>query len=253
MKRRLIVNADDFNLTPGVTRGILKAHDQGMVMSTTVLINLPLEPALVRRASRRKQLGVGLHLNITLGRPVSPPGKIRTLLKPEGNFRRPLDYFEKKPALGEVIREYEAQIRLFEKRFRKLPDHLDTHHHLHDDLLFFQALSQVAGKWKLLVRRSLIFLSPERGRAFSPKTTDYLFGSLNASSHWQKDSLLTVLRNLPPGTSEIGCHPGFCDPALRGISSMQEVRERELKLFSDKRLRNELARLEIELTNFSQI
>ena len=96
MKRRLIVNADDFNLTPGVTRGILKAHDQGMVMSTTVLINLPLEPALVRRASRRKQLGVGLHLNITLGRPVSPPGKIRTLLKPEGNFRRPLDYFEKK-------------------------------------------------------------------------------------------------------------------------------------------------------------
>ncbi|MBI2167710.1 MAG: ChbG/HpnK family deacetylase [Candidatus Omnitrophica bacterium] len=253
MKRRLIVNADDFNLTPGVTRGILKAHDQGMVTSTTVLINLPLELALVRQASRRNRLGVGLHLNITLGKPVSPPGKIRSLLKPEGNFRRPFDYGEKKPALGEVIREYEAQIRLFEKRFRKPPDHLDTHHHLHDDPLFFQALSQLARRWKLPVRRSLICLSPERGQAFLPKTTDYLFGSLDATSYWQKDPLFSVLRNLPLGTSEIACHPGFCDRQLRQISSMREAREKELKLFSDRRLRQELARFEIELTNFSQI
>lgn len=259
MKRRLIVNADDFNLTSGVTHGILRAHDQGIVTSTTVLINLPLEPNLACETSKRKRLGVGLHLNVTLGRPVSPLQKVRNLLKPEGNFRRPLDYIEKKPALSEVVREYDAQIRLFEKYFGKPPDHLDTHHHLHDHPLFFRAVAYCAKSWKVSIRRSRICLSPQRGlapkrgQAFIPKTTDYLFGNLEALTHWQKGSLLATLHNLPPGVSEIGCHPGFCDRALRGISSMREVREKELKLFGDRRLRNELARLEIELINFSQI
>lgn len=255
MKRRLIVNADDFNLTPGVTRGILLAHDRGIVTSTTILINLPLELALVRETSKRKRLGMGLHLNITLGRPVSPPQKIRSLLGPEGNFQRPLDYGKKKPVLSEAVREYEAQILLFEKYFGKPPDHLDTHHHLHDDPLFFRALSYAARRWKLPIRRSRIFQcqgnTPDLLRDL--RTTDFLFGNLEAHTHWKNGSFRALAENLPSGTSEIGCHPGFCDPALRRISSMREVREKELSLFSDKRLGRELTQLEIDLIKFSQI
>lgn len=258
MKRRLVVNADDFNLTPGVTEGILLAHDQGIVTSTTILINLPLESRTVREARKRKRLGVGLHLNITLGEPVSPPRGVRTLLKPEGKFRRPLDYLGKKPALNEVIREYEAQIRLFEEYFGKLPGHLDTHHHLHDHPLFFKALSSVAKRWKLPVRRSTQCHPEESRLGREPQnggvvTTDYLFGSLDAQSFWQRESFLSICEHLPPGVSEIGCHPGFCDRALRSISSMQEARKKELKLFSDSRLRKELRRHEIDLINFIQI
>ena len=151
---RLIINADDCNLTPGVTRGILKSHDEGILTSTTVLINLPLEEKTVRELKMRRELGLGIHLNVTLAGPVSRVSRIPSLLKPGGIFCRPPDYQEKPPSVKEIITEYEAQIRLFEKRFQKLPDHLDTHHHLHDHPLFFGALASVAKKWKLPIRRS---------------------------------------------------------------------------------------------------
>ena len=71
--RRLIVNADDFGVTEGVSRGILRAHREGLVTSTTVLASLPPQPELDAVARDSAGLGLGLHFNLTLGRPVSPP------------------------------------------------------------------------------------------------------------------------------------------------------------------------------------
>ena len=68
--RTLIVNADDFGLTAGVSRGILDAHRKGIVTSTTVIVNRSIDPALVEQLVA-SGLGVGLHLNLTLGRPIS--------------------------------------------------------------------------------------------------------------------------------------------------------------------------------------
>jgi len=252
--KQLIINADDFNLTPGVTRGILKSHDEGILTSTTVLINLPLEEKTIRELKMRPKLGLGIHLNVTLAGPVSPVSRIPTLLKPGGIFRRPPDYREKPPSVKEIITEYKAQIRLFERRFQKLPDHLDTHHHLHDHLLFFDALASVAKKWKLPIRRSRIFQWAEFShQTKSLRSPDYLFGSLDAQSHWKRTSFLAVAENLPEGTSEIGCHPAFCDVTLREISSFREVREEELAVFSDRKLRKTLSQLGIELIRFSDL
>lgn len=254
MTRRLIVNADDCNLTPGVTRGILLAHDRGIVTSTTVLINLPLEEATVRELQRRRNLGVGLHLNVTLGNPLTKLSHVSSLVKREGRFQRPAEYFKKMPSAKEVLREYEAQTRLFEKRFGRKPDHLDTHHHLHDHPPFFSAISEVARRWKIPIRRSRIFQLSESAKVLRGlKTTDYLFGNLEAHSFWQPEPFLGIIRNLPEGTSEIACHPGFCDRQLREISSFQEAREKELKLFSDRRLRAELSSQGIESVRFIEI
>lgn len=268
--RRLIVNADDCNLTPGVTRGILLAHDRGVVTSTTVLMNLPLEERTLKALRQRKNLGLGLHLNVTLGRPLTYLSRIPSLVKGAGWFRRPTDYSKRMPIGKEVVQEYEAQIRLFEKRFGRKPDHLDTHHHLHNHPPFFSAISEVARRWKIPIRRSRIFqyktapspLSspPERGRGKGEgvkmellKTTDYLFGNLETHSYWQRESLIGILENLPEGTSEIACHPGFCDRELREISSFREVRKKELKLFSDRRIRKEVSSLGIDLIRFIDI
>ncbi len=254
MSSRLIVNADDCNLTRGVTRGILRAHDQGIVSSTTVLINLPLESDTVRALTSRRRLGVGLHLNVTLGTPVNQAARVRSLIHSSGFFRRPADYGKRKPSVSEVIREYDAQILLFQRRFGRNPDHLDTHHHLHDDQLFFEALAACARKRKIPVRRSKIFqLGTQNSLTRGLKTTDYLFGNLEARTYWQRESFLGIVENLPPGTNEMGCHPGFCDRELREISSMQEVREREFNLFSDSRLRKLLRALGIPFIRFSDI
>lgn len=254
MTRRLIINADDCNLTPGVTRGILESHDKGILTSTTLLINLPLEEGIVRELKKRSKLGLGLHLNVTLASPVSAAEQISSLLKTGGIFRRPTDYQKELPSPKEVVVEYEAQIRLFENRFGRKPDHLDTHHHLHDHPLFFRALSAVARRWKLPIRRSRIFqLSEFERMTRSLQTTDYLFGNLEARSHWQKDSFLAAVENLPEGTNEIGCHPAYCDERLCQMSSFREVREEELRVFSDRRLRRTLSELGIELIRFSSL
>ena len=251
---RLIINADDGNLTSGVTRGILRCHDQGIVTSTTLLMNLPLSRAAIREFKKRKRLGLGVHLNVTLGHPLNPPSAVRTLIGPEGRFRRPSDDWKKRPSPGEIMGEYEAQIRNFIERFERSPDHLDTHHHLHDDPLFFAAVRATARRWKIPLRRSRMFQLERYSRETRGlKTTDFLFGNLEARCHWQKASFLAVAENLPDGTAEIGCHPGYCDSELRRISSMREVRAEELKVFSDRTHRNLLSKLGIELIRFSDL
>jgi len=252
--RSLIINADDCNLTPGVTRGILRSHDHGILTSTTLLMNLPLSEKTVKELKKRSKLGLGVHLNVTLGKPLSSSSKVRSLLKAEGRFRRPTDYFQKMPSVNEVTREYEAQVELFQKRFHQKPDHLDTHHHLHDFPVFFTALSKVARKWKLPIRRSRVFqLAENETQIKGLKTTDFLFGNLEARFIWEKNPFLGIAENLPDGTSEIGCHPGYSDAELRSTSSLTDVREKELKLFSDPSLRAQLTALGIQLIRFSEI
>ena len=217
-------------------------------------MNLPLTDSTVRALKKRRRLGLGVHLNITLGEPLSRRSNVLSLVKPEGCFRRPPDYLEKMPSVKEVAREYVAQIRLFEKRFSRPPDHLDTHHHLHDHPVFFSALSEVARRWKIPIRRSRIFqMADYAPRTKNLQTTDYLFGNLEARFIWQIDSFLGIVENLSEGTSEIGCHPGFCDTQLREISSLQDVREKELQLFSDPSLRKVLSSLGIEPIHFSEV
>src|SRR4029450_9113140 len=84
MTRRLIVNADDFGLAPGVSTGILAAHQHGIVSSTTLLATATIDAESVR-ALRDSGVGVGLHVNLTLGRPLSDG---RSLVDGDGRFVR---------------------------------------------------------------------------------------------------------------------------------------------------------------------
>ncbi len=249
MKRSLIVNADDCNLTPGVTKAILDCHDHGILTSTTFMINLPVETPTVRALLRRKKLGVGLHLNMTLGRPVSHPKQIRSLLSSEGRFRKLNEQLAKPPRAAEILTEYQNQIRVFRKIFGRLPTHLDTHHQIHDHPFFFQVLLDLALKNKLPVRRSSAFLSFGDDKV-PCKTADYFFGNLTAEGYWRKEALETILKNLPEGVSEIMCHPGKNDRALKAISSFTQGREVEYQLFRASFFKQLVSRLGITLTHF---
>ena len=115
----LIINADDCNLTSRVTEAILKAHENGIVTSTTFLLNLPVEPGVVQELLLRKKLGVGLHLNVTLGKPVAKPALIKSLLQKDGRFRKKDQYSEKKlPPVSEITEEFRAQLQKFVKMLK---------------------------------------------------------------------------------------------------------------------------------------
>lgn len=84
----------------------------------------------------------------------------------------------------------------------------------------------------------------------TPRSTDYLFGNLTVEGYWRPEPLQTILKNLPDGTSEIMCHPGENDAALRAISSFTSGREAEWKIFRSPALKDFVTRQGITLTHF---
>src|SRR3989442_12181882 len=89
--KRLIVNADDFGRSAGVDRGILRAHREGIVTSTTFMANAPRADEAAALARATPTLDVGVHLVLTHDRPLTDPVRIPSLVRADGSFGRPSD------------------------------------------------------------------------------------------------------------------------------------------------------------------
>lgn len=251
----LIVNADDFNLTEGVSRGILEAHDRGIVTSISFMVNLPAPARILRALKKRKELGAGLHLNITLGKPVSSARKIPTLVGADGVFHRRAELNFRKLSKDDLALEYRSQIEKFKKLLGRLPTHLDTHHHLHAEKKVFNVLSQVAAGYRLPIRISGICSSGVRKRlkAKGILTTDTLIEDLEPQKAWNTGSLTKILAGLEPGIHELMCHPAKCDKALMNISSFNRAREQELKALCSPGARAVLKKKGVRLISFADL
>ena len=86
MTTKAIINADDFGLSPGVNRGIVSGFRDGVLTSTTMLVNLPHFEDAVNLARDNPDLPVGIHLSLLWGRPVSEPHRVPTLIERDGCF-----------------------------------------------------------------------------------------------------------------------------------------------------------------------
>ena len=245
--RTLIVNADDFGLTRGVSAGILAAHRHGIVTSTTVLVTADVDRAQLAQA-RDSGLGLGLHLNLTLGRPLT---RTRSLVDGKGGFVRD----PRRAAAGadarEVLAEAEAQIRRFETLVGRLPTHIDTHHHVG---LYPPVRDVVLGVARALgvPIRSQDAAARSRARSAGLRTTDHFFGESGPDAYWSGARTLAHLRTLPPGVSEFMCHPGRFDDDL-GYSRYGRQREVEMAGLGTAGARAAAAALGIELRHFGQL
>src|SRR5262249_49277242 len=134
--RRLIVNADDFGLTRGVSRGILEAGRSGIVTSTTVLVNRAADRGQLEELSA-SGLRVGLHFTLTRGAPVSAPRRVPSLLDDAGQLRRDPVAVAERARPDEARIEIGNQIDAFRSLMGRFPTHLDSHHHVgrHEPLL----------------------------------------------------------------------------------------------------------------------
>ena len=249
--RRLIVNADDFGVTEGVSRGILRAHHEGLVTSTTVLASLPAQTELDAVARDSAGLGLGLHFNLTLGRPVSPPETVGSLVDAEGRYRRDLAVLQERARQDEVRRECEAQIEAFTRRFGRGPTHLDSHHHAHRLSRVMDAVVDVVLAARLPLRsQDAGFRDGLRRRDIA--TTDSFVGDADVEPYWTTERLLDQLATLPLGLTELMCHPGFFDEHL-AYSRYGRQREVELAAFCDREARATLERLDIQLCHFGAL
>jgi predicted glycoside hydrolase/deacetylase ChbG (UPF0249 family) len=220
--RRLIVNADDFGLTPGVSAGILAAARHGIVTSTTLLANVRIDGEALARLSD-SALGVGLHVNFTLGRPLTGG---RSLVDADGAFVRDARRAAARAETPDVERELDAQIDHFTRLSGRVPTHLDTHHHVGLWSPVREAVLAAARRLGVAVR-SQNAEARARARALRLETPDHFFGESGPDAYWSLARVLRHLRDLPPGVSEFMSHPGWCDPAL---SYSRYGRQRETEM-----------------------
>ena len=277
--RKLIVNADDFGHTPGVTEGILKAHREGIVTSTTAMMNLPHAQEALRRAAEHPRLGVGVHLNSTYGRPLLPAAQVSTLLDEKGIFLRPEVQMMRATEINpdQVRAEWRAQVEAFGASGRE-PDHLDCHHSAHVHPAFFAVYLELAEEYHLPVRmpipseeelahvnlpevfgadfpadvvRAVVQQDLQLVRQHRIGHPDHFLGDFFGGQQLSVERLLAMLPEVQPGVSELMTHPGFADAELIANSSYAQEREREVALLCDPRVVQAVKDLDIELVTFN--
>lgn len=131
---RVIVNGDDFGLSPGVNQGIISLFQKGALTSTSSMVNQPASDQAIQFALRNPGLGVGLHLNLSRRAPLLSREKVRTLVDRDGRFLPPsrvmLGVLTGRVDGEEIRAELAAEIQ-FCQRAGLAPTHLDSHNHLH--------------------------------------------------------------------------------------------------------------------------
>jgi len=247
VSRRLIVNADDWGLTRGVSEGILAAHRGGIVTSTTVLATARLEPGLVARL-RDSGLGVGLHVNLTLGAPLT---RGRSIVDGHGRFVRDARQAAARASAADVRAEVEAQVAKFHAVFRRAPSHLDSHHHVGLHPPVRDVVLEVARALGVPVR-SQDPAARARARSAGLRTPDHFFGESGPGAYWSPATTLARLRALPGGVSEFMAHPGWFDADL-AYSRYGRQRETEMVGLGMPAARAAAAALGIVLCSFGDL
>lgn len=271
MARRLIINADDFGLTPGVSRAILRAHREGIVSSTTFMVNFPWAPEVAPLLGEAPALGVGIHLNITTGAPVLPPEQVPSLVGPEGHFVRATWRLLARARPEEVYSEWSAQVRRGIDLLGRLPTHLDTHRFLQAYPPFCEVMLAVAREHGIGAVRLLTpeFVPPGFFRRWSPvgflakralrrsaaltRESGLCCPDVTLAGDFDLERLLQRLDRVEEGVTELIAHPGEVDAELSRLSSLREQREVELAALVDPAARRRLRDRGIELTHFGQL
>ena len=289
--KNLIVNADDLGWTEGVNRGITDAHRRGLVTSTSLLANGRAFASGVTVAKVHRELGVGVHLNLSDGPPVASSHSVKSLLNSAGEFEGSpeslLLKMAKRTLRGEEIeREWDAQIQKILGAGIE-PTHLDGHKHVHMLPGLFEVALRLAKKHGIgAIRishedsklRSVLSKGKNQNTSVVMKqgvqarglkllardarklaqragiaTTDYFCGIAQTGA-LMLEGVRRMLEILPEGSTELMCHPGYVDEDLRETHTrLQECRQTELDILTDDGIRKVVATQGIRLINFREI
>ena len=254
----IIVGADDLGLSPGVTRGILEAHRDGVVRSTSLLVTFPSSQEAANLARNEPGLEVGLHLDLVGGTPLSDRRRIPTLVDPDGRFHR-LPQFTARLLTGRInLTEVATEVRAQVARAREWgidPRAWDSHRHTH----LMPPLSRVVAD--LAREEGVRYLRRARPPRFAATAKAGLLGAASMVSdlvqgglpHIKGNDWFVDLSALPKrpdpasvalyaayrGLGEIVAHPGHPDEALRATGDTLVLRRfDDLAILTDPLVRS---------------
>ncbi len=280
---QLIINGDDFGYSSSVNRAIIQAHQQGVLTSTSLMVNEGAADEAVQLAKATPSLGVGLHLVLVMGRATLSPTTIPTLVDAHGNFTNSpsiagVKYYFSPGARRELRQEMRAQFEKFVTT--GLPfSHVDGHTHLHMHPVIFDELiklceefgvqrlrivkgeirlslqldrSQVLGKvvigsvFNLLARRCEKKL---RGRGFV--VPEKVYGLLQ-TGNLNESLLLRLIPQMMSTTSELYAHPLVPD-AEEWNAQKNPHGVMELQALLSPRVREALQQAGFKLTTYPHL
>ncbi|MDQ2668539.1 MAG: ChbG/HpnK family deacetylase [Gemmatimonadota bacterium] len=277
--RRVVINADDLGFAPGVNRGIVEAFEAGTLSSASMMVNTPaFRAAAASVRDRVPTLGVGLHLNLLTGSPLSVAP---TLCDPRTGMFFSLGKLASRAFSGrvsaeDVRRECDAQLAALRAEGIEAM-HLDSHRHTHGlpgVLPAVLASARAAGV--RIVRRPLDAMLPgdpvatgkmavlraswsvaardlgEEDRRFLARSPHFRGIALQGAPDVER-RLLALLDRLPEGDTEIMLHPGYDDEILAAQDSYRMEREREVRALCSLAIRERLTRGDVRLVRFDQL
>ena len=211
--RYLIVNGDDFGASRGINRGILEAHQRGILTSTSLLVDAPGSEEAARLGRAARELSVGLHVDL--------PNK-----------------------RGDCRAELSRQLARFAELMGRAPTHLDSHHNVHRDpqaLPYFLDLARQHGL-PLREHSPVGYFSKFYGQRGGERRLEQI----------SVESLARMLKTtIADGLTELSCHPGYVDPDFS--TAYNAEREAELRTLCDPRIRQTLAEYTIQLISYHDV
>jgi len=225
----LIVNADDFGQSRGINRGIMTAHRNGIVTSASLMVRWPAAAEAAAYARQHPTLSLGLHID--LGEQILRAGEWV-----------PLYSVVSLDSEAMVRDEISRQLAVFHSLTGQEPTHLDSHQHVHLREPVRAVVTEFAGRLGVPLRscsREISYCGSFYGQAGDGSP---LPGVITV------DGLLRLLEKLPPGCTELACHPASeCD--LETLYSQERLDE--LKILCDPRVRAGLMEMGIALCSFT--
>jgi chitin disaccharide deacetylase len=227
-QRLLIVNADDFGLSPGVNAGVVEAHEHGIVTSASLMVRMAAAEAAAAYARDDGNMSLGLHVD--LGEWSFRDGEWVPVYE--------VVSLEDHEAVAEEVR---SQLESFRRLTGREPTHLDSHQHVHDDDAPATVVGELAGELGIPLRNHdhrVRYCGDLYGRGPGGET---VLGAISV------ENLIEILTGLPEGITELGCHPG---EGADIESEYREEREAEVRVLCDPRVRETIEREEIALCTF---
>lgn len=279
--RFMIINGDDFGFSHGVNQGIIKAHEQGVLTSTSLMVTGAAVEEAVVLAKSHPNLGVGLHLVLVCGKSALSPSEIPHLVDEFGNFpnnslKAGLRYQFSRKARQELRLEIKAQLEKFRATGLQL-SHVDGHLHLHSHPVVLGILTELAEDFNIKVIRlpseelrftlkldksglatkllwSFVFTGLRRYgegllKSNSIHFCDRVYGLLQ-SGRMNEDYLIGLLPQIQDNIIEIYSHPAVAFPGepLNGLLGAGEV---ELAAWLSDSVRELLLKNNFQLTNYN--
>lgn len=261
----LIINADDFGLSEPTNEGIIKGYKEGVITSTTIMANMPAFKDAVKLVKRNRGLGVGVHLNLTQGRPLSGGSSFEKSSLQKLLMGRVGTRFIEKELREQISWVKSSGINI---------THLDGHKHVH---VFpevkkvvlklakefginyvrvpYEGYSDISSSFtKENLKRHVINYYARSARKLWGRhglcCPNFFFGSLYTGD-MNSLNLMRILSSLKWGVNEIMVHPGEYDANLE--SNLKGSRKIELDALTDMRIKGFVSKLNIQLVNFGDL